>query len=44
MLEVMRFIFSSFWVWLGTMLLLSSISGTIQRAIYVGCKRWKESP
>ena len=35
MLEVMQFIFSSFWTWLGTVLLIgafsASLRGTVQR-------------
>jgi hypothetical protein len=31
MLEVMRFIFSSFWVWLGTLLLVSAAGGSVRR-------------
>lgn len=29
MLEVLQFIFSSFWIWLGTIMLLSVIAGGI---------------
>lgn len=29
MLEVLKFIFSSFWIWLGTVILLGAISATI---------------
>lgn len=31
MLEVMQFIFSSFWIWLGTMLLVMALGGTLAR-------------
>ena len=30
MLEVLRFIFSSFWVWLGTVILIGSIMPTFR--------------
>jgi len=32
-LEILNFIFSSFWVWLGCALMLSMICGSIYRAI-----------
>jgi hypothetical protein len=33
MIEVLRFIFSSFWIWLGTVILVAVISGAISNAI-----------
>jgi len=30
MLEILKFIFSSFWVWLGTAILLALLSSTIE--------------
>lgn len=33
MLEVLQFIFSSFWIWLGTMLLIVSMSTGIVRVL-----------
>jgi hypothetical protein len=33
MLELWRFIFSSFWVWLGTLLLIAAAGGALRRII-----------
>ena len=29
MLEVLQFVFSSFWIWLGSVILLGSLSGAV---------------
>lgn len=34
MLEILKFIFSSFWVWLGTLMLVSVIAGGVGGFIY----------
>ena len=39
MLEVMKFIFSSFWVWLGTAILLGIIANGIGRFIHINIGR-----
>lgn len=33
MLEIMQFIFSSFWIWLGTLLLVTALSGALARIL-----------
>lgn len=35
MLEVLQFIFSSFWVWLGTMFLLSMVVQGIVKIVFI---------
>jgi len=35
MLEVMEFIFSSFWVWLGTVILVATVSETFRGLVRV---------
>jgi hypothetical protein len=34
MLEILKFIFSSFWVWLGTVILISSVSAATAGGIF----------
>lgn len=36
MLEILRFVFSSFWTWLGTMMLLGTIAGGVAGMFRVG--------
>jgi hypothetical protein len=33
MLEIMQFIFSSFWIWLGTLLLITALGGSLSRIL-----------
>lgn len=33
MLEIMQFIFSSFWIWLGTLLLVTALGGSLARIL-----------
>jgi hypothetical protein len=39
MLEILKFIFSSFWIWLGTAILLGVIAGGISGFIRIVVKR-----
>lgn len=41
MLEVLQFVFSSFWTWLGTLLLIGAMSNGIARA-YRGARGWQD--
>jgi D-alanyl-lipoteichoic acid acyltransferase DltB (MBOAT superfamily) len=34
MLEVLKFIFSSFWHWLGTLVLVAVVSGGLAKVVY----------
>ena len=40
MLEVLQFVFSSFWIWLGTVILIVAIGGCIPTIKYT----WKRTP
>lgn len=33
MLEVLQFVFSSFWIWLGTVILIGAFGGAIARVV-----------
>jgi len=35
MLEVLQFIFSSFWIWLGSVILLSSLTGAFGGLLWI---------
>ena len=35
MLEILKFIFSSFWIWLGTLILIGAISAGIGQLLHV---------
>lgn len=39
MLEILQFIFSSFWIWLGTFLLVAVISDGLGRLIRITWKK-----
>lgn len=41
MLEVLQFVFSSFWVWLGTLMLIGAASNGVAR-VYRGARGWKD--
>jgi hypothetical protein len=40
MLDVLKFIFSSFWIWLGTVIMLAVVAGGIGGAVHGKC-RWQ---
>lgn len=39
MLEILKFIFSSFWIWLGTVILLSCLLGSFKEFIKIVIKK-----
>ena len=39
MLEIIKFIFSSFWIWLGTVIILGIIFGGIYDVIKIGISK-----
>ena len=39
MIEVLEFIFSSFWRWLGTVILITSITGGVRYFYYLNADR-----
>ena len=43
MIEVLEFIFQSFWHWLGTLLLLGALSGIFRTPIYISRPKDKEN-
>lgn len=34
MLEVLQFVFSSFWIWLGCVILLGALGGSVARVLW----------
>lgn len=34
MIEILQFIFSSFWIWLGTIVLVAAVFGGVAKVIY----------
>ena len=43
MLEVLQFVFSSFWVWLGTLVLISCAGGAIRNIFSSVAESWKKA-
>jgi hypothetical protein len=41
MLEVLKFIFSSFWIWLGTLILIAAVAEGIRGLIWITIQRNK---